>query len=729
MAPGRPGYGPGMAGECAVDQLLGGRYALVEVLGHGASGVVWRARDQLLERDVAVKEIRSPLVVGVAEEATFREAILREARAAARLNHSGAVTVYDVVEEDGRPLIVMELVDAPTLADLVESGGPLPPEEAAAIGAQLVDALDAGHAAGIVHRDVKPRNVMVGASGRVRLADFGVAAVLDDARMTSGNAVVGSPAFMAPEQVTGGEIGWAADIWALGATLYYAVEGRPPYDKGAVIPTMTAIVLEAPRPPERAGPLAPLLESLLSKDPAARPPAAFVRRRLESVAASGRAAQSDELDPTSQFPAPSLVDGPPVAEDVVDIEVPGPPQPPAGPIVPGPVSPGGPDVVVIPEPTPSTVPPPGPSVPMSDPAPEPAPDEPPPTQPAPDVPVPAPPAQPRPIEPPPTQPVPAEPVPEPLPPERVPPEPRPEPVPTQPGPGRGPAEPDPLRVPSEPDPLLVPTERVAMRESAATAAAAAAAATARGGAGARVTAPAAGRATRALGRSRGVGPWLAAAVVAVAVVLVAVVLTGRDRGSGTGQNAGGQSAGGQTSGGQAASDGSSSAATSPGPTSPAAKSAGSAAVSSSAKVPGDWVSYADPATGFTIAHPPDWELVVSDSLTDFRDPSSGAYLRVDHVQPPGPSPEGAWLEFEPRFAADHEGYQRIRIQPATYAGFPAAIWEYTYGGGGARLRAVDLGFVTGSYGFALNFQTREADWDRLQPVFDAFRASFKAPAA
>jgi hypothetical protein len=162
---------------------------------------------------------------------------------------------------------------------------------------------------------------------------------------------------------------------------------------------------------------------------------------------------------------------------------------------------------------------------------------------------------------------------------------------------------------------------------------------------------------------------------------------------------------------------------------PAAKSAGSAAVSSSAKVPGDWVSYADPATGFTIAHPPDWELVVSDSLTDFRDPSSGAYLRVDHVQPPGPSPEGAWLEFEPRFAADHEGYQRIRIQPATYAGFPAAIWEYTYGGGGARLRAVDLGFVTGSYGFALNFQTREADWDRLQPVFDAFRASFKAPAA
>ncbi len=149
----------------------------------------------------------------------------------------------------------------------------------------------------------------------------------------------------------------------------------------------------------------------------------------------------------------------------------------------------------------------------------------------------------------------------------------------------------------------------------------------------------------------------------------------------------------------------------------------------SATVPADWVPYADPATGFTISHPPGWTVEVDGSLTDFVDPATGAYLRVDHVEPPGPSPEGAWLDFEPRFAAEHAGYRRIRIEPTTYAGFPAAIWEFTYGGGGARQRAVDLGFVTGRYGFALNFQTPEADWDRLQPVFDAFKAGFKAPTS
>src|SRR5205085_3442270 len=201
-----------MAAECAADQLLGGRYALVEVLGHGASGVVWRARDQLLQREMAVKEIRSPLMVGLAGSGAFRDAILREARAAARLNHPGAVTVYDVVEDDGRPLIVMELVDAPTLSAMVASSGPLAPTEVAAIGSELLDALDAGHRAGIVHRDVKPGNVMVDRLGRVRLADFGVAAVFDDARMTSGGEVIGSPAYMAPEQVTGEHVGPAADL-------------------------------------------------------------------------------------------------------------------------------------------------------------------------------------------------------------------------------------------------------------------------------------------------------------------------------------------------------------------------------------------------------------------------------------------------------------------------------------------------------------------------------------
>jgi hypothetical protein len=144
-------------------------------------------------------------------------------------------------------------------------------------------------------------------------------------------------------------------------------------------------------------------------------------------------------------------------------------------------------------------------------------------------------------------------------------------------------------------------------------------------------------------------------------------------------------------------------------------------------VPSNWKTYTDPATGFTISRPPDWRVRVNGSLTDFVDPDSGAYLRVDHVQPPGPSPEGAWYDFEPRFAADNPGYRRIRITPTTYAGFRAAVWEFTYGTGGRQRHAVDLGFVTPRYGFALNFDARSADWDRLQPVFEAFKASFKAP--
>ena len=647
-----------MAAECAVDQLLGGRYALVEVLGHGASGVVWRARDQLLHRDVAVKEIRFPVVAGSGAQADLREAILREARAAARLNHPGAVTVYDVVEDDGRPLIVMELVDAPTLAELVERSGPLPPAEVAAIGTELLDALDAGHAAGIIHRDVKPGNVMVDdSSGRVRLADFGVASVLDDARITSGGAMVGSPAYMAPEQVTGEGIGRPADMWALGATLYFAVEGRPPYDKGTAVPTMMAIVREPPRPAVRAGTLGPLLEALLDKDPAARPTAPFLRLWLAEVA--GGAAGGEALDATTQFPAlPS------------DIEVPG------GPMGPGPTGPGGP--VVIPKPTPSEAPSPTPSpspvvpeperVPPVEPVPERVPPTPTPT-PTPDpTPTPTPTPDPTPTPTPDPTPTPTVPTPDPT----VPvPSPDPEPEP-DPDPLRVPSEPDPLVVPSQPDPMVVPPAAPPMTPMAE-----------------RRPRPTSDR--PASGRRSNPVPvlWAVAAVAGLVVVaLIAALLAGGD-------------------------DGGSDDTAATGSTPPAASTA----------VPADWVAYTDPSTGFTISHPPGWTVRVDGSLTDFRDPSSGAYLRVDHVQPPGPSPEGAWLDFEPRFAAENPGYQRIRIEPTTYAGFPAAIWEFTYGG----QRAIDLGFVTGTYGFALNFQTPAGDWDRLQPVFEAFKAGFRAP--
>ncbi|MDQ4132129.1 MAG: serine/threonine protein kinase, partial [Actinomycetota bacterium] len=267
------------------DDLVYGRYARRQPLGRGGFGVVWRAHDTLLQRDVAIKEIELPGVLDPADVAALREKVLREARTAARLSHPGAVTVYDVIEEDGRPLIVMELVDAPTLADLVEREGPFSDRRAATIGLEVLDTLTAAHGRGIVHRDVKPANVMINPEGRVQLADFGIASIIDDPKVTSSGAVAGSPSYMAPEQAQSHGTGPATDLWGLGATLYFAVEGVAPFDKGAAIPTLTAVVNEPPRAIERATILGPLIGDLLAKDPEARPDPGDVRRRLEEVLA------------------------------------------------------------------------------------------------------------------------------------------------------------------------------------------------------------------------------------------------------------------------------------------------------------------------------------------------------------------------------------------------------------------------------------------------------------
>ncbi|MDQ4090384.1 MAG: serine/threonine protein kinase, partial [Actinomycetota bacterium] len=272
-----------MAGQPGAVQRVDDRYELRETIGRGGFGVVWRAHDTLLQRDVAVKEIRFPGVLDEDERAQVRSRVLREARAAARLNHPGAVTVYDVVEVDGQPFIVMELVEAPTLSELVERNGPLPPKRMATIALELLDTLVAAHSLGIVHRDVKPANVMVAESGRVRLADFGIAAILDDPKVTTSGDITGSPCYMAPEQVNNQPTGPATDLWSLGATMYFAVEGEPPFSKGAVIPTLTSIASDAPRPAQQAGPLAPVLDALLVKDPAGRINPDALRRQLTEI--------------------------------------------------------------------------------------------------------------------------------------------------------------------------------------------------------------------------------------------------------------------------------------------------------------------------------------------------------------------------------------------------------------------------------------------------------------
>jgi eukaryotic-like serine/threonine-protein kinase len=302
----------------AADRLVADRYALKAPLGRGGMGVVWRAQDAVLGREVAVKEVVFPPAMADDERRQAQARVMREARAAARLNHPGAVTLYDVVRDHGGTFIVMELVDAPTLANLVRADGPLPPERVAEIGVQVAGALEAAHAAGIVHRDVKPGNVMVPDGGMAKLADFGIASLQGDPQLTSTGLVIGSPAYMAPEQARGEESGPAADFWALGATMFYAVEGEPPFDRGTSIATLAAVVNEPPGTPRRAGALAPLIAALLSKDPGSRPSGRELRAELGRLIAA-HSSPSTEVLPvhgparTVPLPAPSPPAG--AAED------------------------------------------------------------------------------------------------------------------------------------------------------------------------------------------------------------------------------------------------------------------------------------------------------------------------------------------------------------------------------------------------------------------------------
>ena len=278
------------------------RYELEEELGHGGMGVVWRATDTLLSRPVALKEVDLPRAGDAAERQDLRARVSREARAAARLSHPGVVTVYDIAHDGGQDFIVMELVSAPTLEELVRTRGPLSPQRAARLGLGLLDALEAAHRAGIVHRDLKPKNVMVRDNGATKLADFGIASLQGDPRLTATGLVVGSPAYMAPEQVEAQAASPATDLWALGATLWFAVEGQPPFG-GGEFQTLSAIVSGQPHRPERLGPLAPVLARLLVKDPAGRATAAQLRPLLRQVAAAPAGRGGTEAAGGAAWPA------------------------------------------------------------------------------------------------------------------------------------------------------------------------------------------------------------------------------------------------------------------------------------------------------------------------------------------------------------------------------------------------------------------------------------------
>ncbi|MEV6512558.1 protein kinase [Streptomyces sp. NPDC051642] len=276
-----------MSEDPGTERVIAGRYRLLSPLGEGGMGTVWRARDEVLQREVAVKEVRAPGGLASDDVERMYARLEREAWAAARVANRNVVTVYDVATEDGRPWIVMELVRGVSLADLLDAEGPLTPQRTAHIGAEVLAALRAAHDAGVLHRDVKPANVLMSNDGRVVLTDFGIAMVEGSSALTMTGEVIGSPEFLAPERALGRTPGPESDLWALGVLLYAAVEGHSPFRQNTPLSTLRAIVDEELPTPQLAGPLTPVIEGLLRKDPAERMSAEQAEQDLRLVAAGG----------------------------------------------------------------------------------------------------------------------------------------------------------------------------------------------------------------------------------------------------------------------------------------------------------------------------------------------------------------------------------------------------------------------------------------------------------
>jgi serine/threonine protein kinase len=284
------------SGEEEPDRVVAGRYRLEGVLGRGGMGVVWRAVDTLIERTVALKELRPPAgLAGSDESSSFVERALREARNAGRLNHPSVVAVHDVIapiDDDPVVYLVMEYVEAPSLAEVIDRHGHLPPARAAAMGLGILDALTAAHTMGIVHRDIKPGNVLVPDGDKVKLTDFGIALAAEDTRLTR-SGVMGTQAYLAPECFDEGQVGPATDLWALGATLFHAVAGRAPFERATTTATLRAILFEPPPPPPCGPPLADAITGLLTRS---------VEQRLASGAARELLQRAATTAPTIDAP-------------------------------------------------------------------------------------------------------------------------------------------------------------------------------------------------------------------------------------------------------------------------------------------------------------------------------------------------------------------------------------------------------------------------------------------
>jgi eukaryotic-like serine/threonine-protein kinase len=564
---------------------VGDRYELHRRIARGGGGTVWAAEDTTLGRTVAVKAIDIPDELPPDERDRARSRVLHEARAAARLDHGATVVVHDVLDEDDRLYLVMELVEAPTLRQLVHREGRLDEARAAAIGLELADVLSHAHRNGIVHRDVKPSNVFVLEDGSVKLADFGIAALTGETSLTRTGVALGSPSYLAPEQAQGDAASPAADLWGLGASLYYALEGTPPFDRGNAIATVHAVVHDPVPAVSDGGRLGPIVEGLLRKDPSARPTLEEVTDQLRTITR----AEPDEVAPT----APATTVAAPEAQPAPEAE----------------------SASAPPEPT-------------RDPAPA--------TDPAPTGPI-APP-----------------------------------------------------------------------------------------------------------GRRR---RWVALAAIAAVVALLGVgivsLLGGDDPATEMAapetDDPDGEAEGDPPAEDDPPAEGDPGADGSPDEgTAPEAADGDEPADDGDATdpgtasgdevpeepAPGDW-QVLDGET-YQVAVPAGWEVRDGPgNLTDYVDPATGTYLRVDWTDDPAADPVADWEANEAGFAERQDGYERLRLDPVTFRGEPAAWWEYRYTDGGAALHAINLNVLAGDRAYALNLQAPQGDWDAAEAMFPMLVGGFE----
>ncbi|HEX3622626.1 MAG TPA: protein kinase [Acidimicrobiales bacterium] len=587
-----------MPGVVTAGRLVDDRYRLLEILEEGGMGILWRAEDLTSERYVIVKELRFPDPLDHMQRRALAARVRREARAMAAVSHPGLAHIVDVVDDGDRPWVVTEEIDAPTLAQLVAAAGPMDPERVALLGIKLLDVLEAAGDQDMVHRFLQPSKVYVSEEGDVRLADFGIASLIGDPSVASTGAV-GSVTFMAPEQAGTAE----ADIWSLGAVLYFAVEGAPPFDGEDSTAILAAVAADRPRPTTNAGPLARALELALEKDPSERPSAEELRSLLE--VAAGPLAPRPEPEADHLDLGGIVWPGTKPDADLLPLEPVNGVAAERAPFAVGTQGTGersettaeaDGDVDVDASSSTGTG------------APEPGPKE--------EVEAELPP-------------------PEPLPPrvalERM----------FSPAPGSAPfvlTPEDEHREPPPPWPVV---------------------------------------------HKRGL--WTTALVALVTVVMLLILVTN-----------------GRT-----------------------IFSSRTKAAQTIAAV--KWAQYVDPSTGFKIDYPADWAVTHDGIYTDFKHPQSAAALRVVVQDSTASSALAGWVDLEKRFIVEQPSYSRVRMQQKQFRGLDAAEWEFKYTKTGVDLHNIDLGVVTGSKSYALNFETRDTNWNAVEPLFQRFESSFRPP--